>query len=414
MHGVNIDCAFFELFVFVFALAFGVIFLQECKIIVNRMKLKAIKYICFTYALFLILSLRVLAAPAVQLVDRATIDLVQGSQIFANGKMQAMVRVQYKLMTGATVTSITLKEFGSEEELKTLGWTVSETDNGFDHNIFSSRANVPYENFDSRFVPSKGKEYLNLYISTEKSNAKINTCFVINAKKGTVTSTFSTCKAYDSDRGTVVLHSLRPPVYDGRDFELEDVKDDFYVKEGNNVSVAGKVHVIRAKAHLSGRAFSIKRVSGAIAKATGAMYDYSTTSLAYKKDSISPIHSRTAHLFYADSFNFTFDTLKSPDVGGKENIFLLGQYGNSLLAIITLDLYLNTFLVLNGAEQYLYRCKVKSTTWVCVDEKGVVKIYPAPEIEFEQKIDMLSVTDNYGTSSTLTLYYNSDDMIQLR
>ncbi len=146
------------------------------------------------------------------------IDIVQGAEIYGNGQMQSVVRVRYELDKDVTMTSITLKEFGTGEELASSGWESSEIDKGFDHNI--GRAT---KHSHTQAALKNNEKYKNIYVSTKKKNSNLNVCYDIKTTKNNVESTHSTCFNDDIYNGTVNIFSRRPPYYSGSDFQF--IKD---------------------------------------------------------------------------------------------------------------------------------------------------------------------------------------------
>ena len=72
-------------------------------------------------------------------IQKLAIYLEQGENIYANGRMQAVVRIEYKLAPGSQLTRHVLRTYGTEEDIKNAGWKIDSTSNGYDHNIGSSR-----------------------------------------------------------------------------------------------------------------------------------------------------------------------------------------------------------------------------------------------------------------------------------
>lgn len=143
-------------------------------------------------------------APPQHMIKSAEIRLVQGGRIYGNGKMQAVVRVKYKLSDNAKLISITLKDYGSGEELDNVGWKVTDTDNGYDHNIASNNRSEDINHKEDAL------SYKLKFISTLKINEWMKFCFDLTAMKDSVTETFSSCDDSGFTNGTVRIYSEVP------------------------------------------------------------------------------------------------------------------------------------------------------------------------------------------------------------
>lgn len=142
-------------------------------------------------------------------INLATLKLEQGATIYANGNMQAVVRVNLSVAEGVTVTSTKLKEFGTGLDLGSLGYTVSETENSYWHYINGS---------SSSSISSVGSDET-LYIST-RNNQNINVCVEVNAELNGSSDMYTTCADNGIQNGTVNIASIVPPRYTNQDFDL--------------------------------------------------------------------------------------------------------------------------------------------------------------------------------------------------
>lgn len=142
----------------------------------------------------------------------AIISLHEGDVIFGNGKMQSKVSV--KLMNHSIQLDdyhITLKEYGTENDLAAMGWKVSEIDNGFDHSY------KPLSDRTQKMIRTNEDAYKVFYISTENVNSNIHICFTLTEKKSKKVA-YNTCRDHGFERGTIEIYSKRPYRFTIADF----------------------------------------------------------------------------------------------------------------------------------------------------------------------------------------------------
>ena len=153
-------------------------------------------------------------------VRSATINIEQGSTIYANGKMQATIRMGYELSDGVTLDRYILRRAWTDEDINLTGWGTSLTDNGFDKNIH----NYYDENFsESSSKKSQSGNYKKIYVTADKSNANstLEMCLVLYTTKNQSQQTYSTC--YDSSivDGMATISAIAPVTYSANDFEIK-------------------------------------------------------------------------------------------------------------------------------------------------------------------------------------------------
>ncbi len=176
-------------------------------------------------------------------VDSATIIAEQGNEIYANGLMQAKLRINYKLREGVSFKSLTLLEYETGETLSTLGWEVSGTDNGYDHSLGNQRTNqTPYDNQSISIYK---------YLSTKKSNTYINICIQLVTTKDSQDQTYSTCYDPGIYQGFTSLYAHRPPKYYDSDFAFSTKRYMFKeysgtFEEKEKIDIAGQVFSLYA------------------------------------------------------------------------------------------------------------------------------------------------------------------------
>ncbi len=198
------------------------------------------------------------AGPPVSHINSATIEVTQGSEIYANGRMQAVIQVQVELKDGVTWdNNFDLYEYDTKIPIKNLGWIDSDTDNGFDHNITSSRSTI-------EVYTDSGKKFATKYISTTNSNSRITMCFEIKTQKNGTESTYSTCDKYGIERGTAEILAKRPYTYYASDFEFTQKQVAFkltsnYLKSESTTEyqtdIKGEIYGIRPAANIARNVF---------------------------------------------------------------------------------------------------------------------------------------------------------------
>lgn len=358
--------------------------------------------------------------PPVQLVKSATIEVVQGDSIYANGAMQSQLRVMFDLQTDANVLSVRLKEFGSERYLEDIGWQVSTKDNGFDHNLASVRS------FSAlRFQPAQGDKFIDLFVSTDKANQKLKACFEIVAERNGTNSYFNTCEKYDVDRGTVSLSALMPPAYSAEDFTLEDV-ETYHLYERNthalhqSFSVVGKVYVVKPESGLGiNTRFKTEQTYPADTLFAWDPEQAGPTKYQDPRSSEFPhFWSATAYLFdstKADTEGLTFYVMKSPFSTDERitDVSLQGYYGESaIFGFVSNAINFRNFLVHQKNmfnQPYLARCTNKEGLY-CVQDMGfrIGPLKPETVVNYIEPSKKIFLIDNYGTRFSLLLSYSDD------
>ena len=113
-------------------------------------------------------------------IQKLALHLDQGESIYANGNMQAVVRIEYKLAPGVEMKRHVLRTYNTDDDIALSGWNISTESNGYDHNIGSSRmmASAPRQSEKSSFVT--------YYLSTDQANLN-KICVMLQSEKEGVT-----------------------------------------------------------------------------------------------------------------------------------------------------------------------------------------------------------------------------------
>jgi len=129
-----------------------------------------------------------------------TIQGQQSVQIYANGNMQAGINVGFELNDGWEFDSVEFKNADTGTELS--GWSVSESDNGYPHEIDAVKS--------SDFIPSTTTRYL----STNNA-ISATVCVAVTVRKTddkSVTSTSDNCSKNVDSGEQVYIDTVEPPI----------------------------------------------------------------------------------------------------------------------------------------------------------------------------------------------------------
>ncbi len=384
------------------------------------------------YIIFIFNCCLAYASTPVSHIKSAVIEVTQGSQIYANGEMQAVVRVLVELREGATWNkNFKLYEFETRKTLDSLGWTVSEVDNGFDHNIVESRNSIEEYN-------TSEKQYKIKYISTTNNNSNIKMCFEIETEKGEEKSTYSTCDTYGLDKGTAEIFAKRPYTYYASDFIFSQKQVAFSLKSNQLIpdtsvyqeDIKGEIYGLRTATHIprnisftllnKEKVIEIKNIQSDInsqritANSTKSVVrkynfqDKSTTSdkyLGYQEaylyniTGLSPTTGRYSAIFRF--INFNMSSTKNYQVENKN--FLKAGDGY-IVDILDVSYYRTTFMInedrcWHDTANKKYGCQAYKTDQTSTDTEH--KTYPDTTPLNENVFYQFNLQDNFGTKYSL-------------
>lgn len=202
----------------------------------------------------LFVAMKLNAAPPISQIKSAYIDVIQGQEIYANGKMQSVVRISVELKPGVSWDEqVSLFEVGTNQKLADVGWTESDTDNGFDHNIGSTTRAM---NIDE----NNNRKNIIKYLSTTKPNTNIEICFEIETQKSKVKKKYTSCDKYGLDRGTAKIFAQRPYTYYASDFEFTQKQTAFKLQSNYDIpdvepkkkqqDIKGEIYGLRLGMHM--------------------------------------------------------------------------------------------------------------------------------------------------------------------
>lgn len=335
--------------------------------------------------------------PASQ-VRSAEINIVQGANIYGNGKMQSVLRVRYEFAPEVKLIKIELKEFGSGESLGKIGWKESDRDNGYDHNIGVTRLKNTLQNITD-------ENYKNIYVSTDKKNSWLQVCFDLTTQKENVTATYSTCQDEGIINGTAHLFSERPQTYYARDFIF---KETAYLLNILPNDVDGMLYTLTLGNKIPRDIYF-------------SVINFSYPDTDFLDDSTKSLLRYYFHHLAADKDVSYIDTwLLKPDQDTKFEVF--SAIEERVVTVIPSTFYPNAvmhiFNVKYRQKAYLsrnWRCK-KSTFIEGKEQCIVPKQGGGQEIkQVDSKIltpymknvrnYKLTLEDNYGTQHPMTIFY---------
>lgn len=155
-----------------------------------------------------------------QELDTPTISMLGSNDIYANGVMQAQIKVGYEATVGFSLNSITLCDSYTKVPLEEeQEWEVSQQSNGYLHDMHSSSSQVQQEQFFTSDWNSQDEvRYLNKVNDTPIS---IEVCAVVSGTQSNE-KTIAKTTCIGKDVSSVKINALDTPV-----IEFELVKNKF-------------------------------------------------------------------------------------------------------------------------------------------------------------------------------------------
>ncbi len=360
-------------------------------------------------------------------VDSATVIAEQGNEIYANGLMQAKLRINYKLRAGVSFKSLTLLEYETGKDLKELGWTVSEQDNGYDHSLGNQRITPAIEEKKSVSVYR--------YLSTTTSNTYLNVCIeLVTIEQSGQTQTYSTCYDPGIYQGFTSLYAHRPPKYYDSDFAFSTKRYMFKEYSGtfedkSKIDIAGQVFSlyptstiprnIRFKLNLKDqdkdKVLTDKNFRTDQSKEIAYKYEYESppTTEAGKKDESLYIGYKSMYFYKmldsaqkpTENIYFHYYNLHDKQEKTKQ---VKSFTGNEIVNILEVSFYQNSFMWTDTSNKphISYRCWEKdNNNYQCVSITQP-KIYnvvkPKYTIgKFSRLFAEIPLVDNFGNEHTI-------------
>lgn len=350
-----------------------------------------------------------LSPPGYQ-IKEASIRVVQGNEIYANGKMQAVIRVNYKLKSGARLTSLKLQELNTGRDLSDVGWTVDSTENEYAHNIDRAR---DINSIQERYPIT----YVDKYLSTKNANENMTICFEIVSTLEGKTDTYSTCKGEGFTQGAVNVFARRAIEYTNADFSVYYIHRQF---TGKNNMIFGDLYGLKAKDNVP------RNVSFTVA--AEKIIPFSQAKILINSDKpgiknyirdISPGVTQLNAISYASVYFLKtgFDE-DSTEEGNKTNyVFTYLMDDTKTKGYTTIkpyqyrDLLLFLRVAMNwGRTQYnKYVCNMQDSTYKCWDGVSLTytRISQSVAALYKKSVPSqeITLTDNYGTNHKLFLSF---------
>lgn len=360
-------------------------------------------------------------------VDSATIIAEQGNEIYANGLMQAKLRINYKLRTGVIFKKLTLLEYETGEKLNNLNWIESDIDSGYDHSLGNQKT--------QQILNRKQSQILYKFLSTTKSNTYLHVCIELETTKDTQAQTYSTCYDPGIYHGFTSLYAHRPPKYYDSDFAFSTKRYMFKEYSGtfaekDKIDIAGHVFSLYPTSTIPRNIrFKLQNKEKKNILTNKNFFTDQAKEIAYKYEHESPptteIGKKDENLYIGYKSMYFYDML---DNQGKPTESIYFSYydiaqrkkrenevkaftDNEIVNILQVSFYKNSFMwtdTTTSQPHLSYRCWEKSddkTKYQCesivpphmynvVKKKSAIKKVSKPFAE-------IPIEDNFGNQHTL-------------
>lgn len=335
--------------------------------------------------------------PPMSQVNSASLHLEQTDTIYANDRMQAVVRVNYDLADGVVLKSAKLKRMFHQDDIANLGWNVSDVDAGYSKQIFEGRSEdvsqIQYQNTS---------EYSWLYVTAEPRNAHSNVdiCLELETELNGKSSTYSTCTDSGIDQGSATLNAIPAKTYGSQDFYLDyhghihnRAHEDvflFKLKKSQNIS--------------SNTTFKVKE--GIPYNGLDWMWAYPSNSILNNYTANKKISSNVSMFLTQSKQPMHFSLVTSVDYPATGSITIPASYDtDTIFHVVNYFLNKGEFLVDDR------RCKKHMYNWNDYDAKCISPHDFSPKryykgIENIEKTTSREIVllDNYGNEAKFELY----------
>lgn len=377
-------------------------------------------------------------------VKFASIEILQGKEIYANGGMQSKLLFKYKIYDGVKVKNLTLLEYGTGKELGTINledinavptdpvtnksnWKLSTTDTGYDHNIggFSSREKIEK-------IASKTEGFRLLYISTLETNSYGTICFKMTTtdELNANNKTFSTCDDASIENGTVTVFAKRPVKYTNSDFEL--IHQMKYINYINTLSptysfLTAHLYLVQPQKNIP-RNVRFKVVNETLFFNTvqpptgpGTIQTDSEKSWIGRrlKSSGTMVHGELTYVetyLLSNKVNLKLKYLAPIKAASAPSTAIssipLTNYYESEILFLNMKHMANNFM----SGKYLCDNPLRNTQYNCRNESGSISLINKDTIDAAIKNkgqNVLDIIDNFGTRHKIRVGYNDTFEITL-
>lgn len=327
-------------------------------------------------------------------VKSTALFLEQTDTIFANGRMQAVVRIQHDLATGAKLESIRLKRMYHYDELEPIGWKVSSVDNGFDKIINRNIDNYQYINVH---------DYSWLYVSADEKNANnsITICAELETSLNNEVKLYDTCRDGGIQNGSVTISAIVPKKYSINDFRL-----DYSHNLLNNHYEEAYLFKLKKNSSIdSDTTFTVKE--GIPYNPNNWMWPYVYNSVLNDRQDNDDISSNVSvYLSQAKEdtrVNYLLSPKESPSIGN----FTIPASNEPDVIFNVLNYFLNK-------EEFLFedkRCYLGMNGWwnyepICITPHNLNPqyYYGGADRVIETHSRYITLLDNYGNEAKFTMY----------
>jgi hypothetical protein len=330
-------------------------------------------------------------------VRSATINLEQGGTIYANGKMQATIRMGYELSDGVTLNRYILRRAWTDQDINISGWGTSSIDNGFDKNI----QNYYDESFfESPSEKSQSGNYKTIYVTADRSNANssLNMCLVLYTTKSQSEQIYSTCYDESIVDGMVTISAIHPIIYSANDFEIKyqkQIRGNFYEKI--------QLFSLDKKPQISDTLFTVN-TDNLVFNTSSELRPHSFNATLLDTSVHSNIMSQAMNLLTKHDSEVEFKWVTSIDNPRVDGFTIEASYDpNTMFNLVNVILNQREFIAIdrrcrpNGVKNR-YDCiaAYNLTPWVSWNETAHIPDQLSKEI---------TMSDNYGNDAKLLLYY---------
>ncbi|ODS10594.1 hypothetical protein [Vibrio scophthalmi] len=327
-------------------------------------------------------------------VKSASLHLEQGNRIYANGRMQAVVRVGHDLADNVTLKSIKLKRMYHDDELAPLGWNVSSDDNGFDK-VINNKDNFNYQYFND-------SNYSWLFVSAEEQNenSDIEICVELETSLNNEIKLYSTCSDDGIINGFVRISAIASKKYSVNDFSL-----DYSHQLFNNTYEEAYLFHLKKNSNIEDVSFTVDKTIPY--NPNNWMWPYVYNSVLNDRQDNDKTSSNVSVYLSQAKEDTTVNYLRSPEVSpGIDNFTIPASYEPNVILNV-----LNYFL---NQEEFLFedkRCYLGMVDWwvyepICTTPHDLrpMYYYGGQDRVIETHSRDIVLLDNYGNEAKFTIY----------
>lgn len=333
-----------------------------------------------------------------QELNTPTISMLGSGDIYANGVMQAEIKVDYQALSGFSFESVTLCDIYSGDPIQLdHQWEVSNIDNGYLHEIHPSSLQTPPEQFVStNWVPFREVRYVNKANHLAEST---EVCAVVSGWQSDGQRISKSSCLGDN----VSSIPIRARNYNVVDFEL--IKDKFRDKDGHR-AFTYELHTTNSGIEVRNIQYSTGATTATdpIIRVIGnSEYNILQDRRAGNKENswsgvwaYDPSSVKTVEMINENSKTVgSYDLPPTDPASSLVNVFLLHQIHNKMF--MATDLLCDERSATGGG----YHCHGYSGQYKWTTPKADILT------------NLMTITDEYGTNHNLSLNMGSGSDIEL-